>query len=305
MAEEDDSSTGSHVADRRQARHDQEWELFSLLEHVPVGIVVVTAAGKPYYANSQARRLLGMGDVPDHVSKFSEVYQAFVIGTDALYPTQQLPLVRALLGERCEVSDLEIRRDGRPAVPLHVSGAPVKIGGELAFAVAALQDVRELRRIATRDALTGLPNRTAAIETYARERLLADRSRQPLALALVDFDHFKRINDTHGHAAGDDVLCQGAAAISGVLRATDLVARWGGEELLVVMPNTDLAGGAAAIETALAAVRALEFAGGLRVTFSAGVVEAVIGESIAAVVARADAALYAAKHAGRDQIVTA
>ena len=286
-------------------RHDHAWELFQLLEQVPVGVFVATGGGRPYYANAQARSLLGMSAVPDHIDRFSEVYQAFEIGTDRPYPIERLPLSRALAGERCEISDIEVRRHG-DAIPLHVSGAPIKRGGEIAFAIMALQDVRELRRIATRDVLTGLPNRMAAIESFARERLRAERGRYALALALIDFDRFKSINDQLGHAAGDAVLRRGSAAIAQALRATDVVARWGGEELLVVLPNTGLEPARQVIEKTLAAVRALDLAFDrtrLRVTFSAGVVELAAGESLDELVARADVALYEAKRAGRDRVV--
>lgn len=303
----DESLDDSVPTDRRRARHKHEWELFQLLEQVPVGIVVATDAGKPYYANAQARALLGFGSVPDHVDRFSEVYQAFEIGTDRLYPTERLPLARALAGEHCEISDIEVRRRGTP-IPLHVSGAPVKLGGKIAFAIMALQDVRELRRIATRDALTGLPNRMAFTEAFARERLRSERGSYPIALALIDFDHFKRVNDTFGHAAGDTVLRCGSTAIVDALRRIDIVARWGGEELIVLLPSTGLEHARQAIEKARAAVGALEFAVAnttLRVTFSAGIVEATASESLEELVARADAALYRAKGAGRDRVVTA
>ena len=302
-----DDSDDSVEPDRRKAQHAREWELFQLLEQVPVGVCVVTGTGKPYYVNAQARALLGFEAVPEHVSRFSEVYRAFEIGTDRPYPTERLPLVRALAGERCEISDIEVRRNGTP-IPLHARGAPVKLGGEIAFAVMALQDVRELRRIATRDALTGLPNRTALAESFARERLRAERHDDPIALALIDFDRFKTVNDTFGHAVGDDVLRRSSTAIVEALRRTDIVARWGGEELLVLLPTTGLERAGRAIEKALAAVRALEIAVAgttLRVTFSAGVVEAARHESLEQVVARADTALYDAKHAGRDRVVTA
>jgi len=210
--------------DRRKARHDHAWELFQLLEQVPVGVFVATGEGRPYYANAHARSLLGMGAVPDHVDRFSEVYQAFEIGTDQLYPIERLPLRRALAGERCEVSDIELRHHSGP-IPLHVSGAPIHRDGEIAFAIMALQDVRQLRRLATQDALTGLPNRMAIQEAFAHERLRAGRGRHPIAIALIDFDHFKLINDDYGHAGGDGVLRRGSAAIVEARRPADLVGR--------------------------------------------------------------------------------
>lgn len=303
----DESLDDSVPTDRRRARHQYEWELFQLLEQVPVGVCVATGDGKPYYANAQARALLGFSSVPDHVDRFSEVYQAFEIGTDRPYPAERLPLTRALAGERSEICDIEVRRRGTP-IPLHISGAPVTLGGKIAFAIMAVQDVRELRRIATRDALTGLPNRMAFTESFARERLRAERGNYPIALALIDFDHFKAVNDTYGHAVGDTVLRCGSTAIVDALRRIDIVARWGGEELIALLPNTDLERARQAIEDALDAVRALEFAVArttLRVTFSAGVAEAESSESLEQLVARADAALYQAKHAGRDRVVTA
>ncbi len=308
LDDSDDSlQTDSIRIDRRKARHDHAWELFQLLEQVPVGVFVATGEGRPYYANAHARALLGMGAVPDHVDRFSEVYQAFEIGTDRMYPIERLPLHRALAGERCEISDIELRRHG-DLIPLHASGAPIKRDGEVAFAIMALQDVRELRRIATQDALTGLPNRMAVTEAFARERLRAERSKKPIAVALIDFDRFKSINDEFGHAGGDGVLRRGAAAIVEALRPTDIVGRWGGEELLVVLPNTRLEVARRAIERALTAVRALDMPlKGTRVhtTFSAGVVEMTDHEALDEIVARADVALYEAKREGRDRVVAA
>lgn len=288
---------------RKEDTHQHEWELFNLLEHVPVGIFVATAAGKPYYANQLARRLLQIGQAPEHVDRFSEAFGAFETGSDWPYPGERLPVVRALAGETCEITDLELRRRDGTTTQLHVSSAPLHLRGELAFSVTALQDIGELRRIATTDALTALPNRTAAVEAYARERLIAERNRAPLAVVLVDFDRFKSINDQHGHRAGDTVLRDGSAAIVAALRRVDIVARWGGEELLALLPATDAIGAAHAIEQALAAVRALDFGGTpAQVTFSAGVVVAAPDETLDDVIARADVLLYAAKRAGRNRV---
>jgi hypothetical protein len=115
-----DDTNDSVKIDRRPDQHRREWELFQLLEQVPVGVFVVNSAGKPYYANEQARALLGMRTVPDHVDRFSEVYQAFEIGTDRPYPVERLPLTRALAGERwprrasdCAVGKIWHLRAGR------------------------------------------------------------------------------------------------------------------------------------------------------------------------------------------------
>jgi diguanylate cyclase (GGDEF)-like protein len=289
---------------RRKA--EQEQATFRLLDQVPVGIFVLSARGSPYYANQHAKKLLGRGIVPSPTDRLAETYEAFEAGTDRTYPTDRLPILRALAGEVSECSDIEIRR-GDEAVPLHVVGAPVHDShGELLYAVAGFQDVRELQRVAMRDALTGLANRAAITQIFARERAVSARAHRPFSLALIDLDRFKSINDTHGHASGDEVLKRTAATISASLRRSDAVGRWGGEELVVLLPNTDAAGAGLAIEKTLAAVRALRFLGkdgaGFSVTFSAGVVVTAASEALDEAVSRADALLYEAKAAGRDRV---
>jgi diguanylate cyclase (GGDEF)-like protein len=205
-----------------------------------------------------------------------------------------------------ESTDIEVRRDDE-VVPLHVVAAPVHDArGDLMYAVAGFQDVRELQRLAMRDSLTGLPNRAAISQIYAREQAVSTRARRPFAIALVDFDRFKAINDTHGHAVGDDVLRRTAAAVVGSLRRSDAVARWGGEELVVLLPNTDANGAGHALEKSLASVRALAFVGHagatFSITFSAGAVAATQGESLEDAVTRADVLLYEAKRAGRNRV---
>ncbi|MBA3541252.1 MAG: diguanylate cyclase [Deltaproteobacteria bacterium] len=285
---------------------EQEATTFRLLEQVPVGIFVLTPDAKPYYANQHARKLLGRG-LPQNASESLTVaYQAYEVGTDRIYPNDRTPLTRALAGELSEVTDMEIRT-GDQVIPLHVVGAPVyNVRGELIYAVAGFQDVRELQRVAMRDALTGLVNRTAAAQAYTRERLASLRSKRPLAVGLIDLDRFKAINDTHGHASGDTVLRRTATALVESLRRTDIVGRWGGEELVVFMPGTDRDGARCALEKSLEAIRALEFTGKegatFSVSFSAGVVVAEAEESLEAVVSRADKLLYEAKTAGRARV---
>jgi len=289
-------------------RAEQRMTTFRLLEQVPVGVFVTTADGKPYYANKHAKKLLGRG-IERVKGGLAATYRAYEAGTDRPYPENRLPIVRALGGESAEVTDLEIHR-GEEVIPLHIVAAPVYDANDrLAFAVSGFQDVRELQRVAMRDSLTGLSNRAAVQQQFQREALLAQRMKRSLALALIDLDHFKSINDTHGHAAGDDVLRRIASVICETLRRSDIVGRWGGEELIVMMPDTDIKAATRALERSLEATRAQTFTGKdnalFRVTFSAGVIIVGADEKLDIAVSRADKLLYAAKEAGRDRVLTA
>lgn len=169
--------------------------------------------------------------------------------------------------------------------------------------------VAQVHELVTRDALTGLFNRKHMQELLERERVRHMRTGQPFCVALIDLDHFKRINDTHGHQVGDEVLCSFAKAAQGTLRETDTMGRWGGEEFLVLMPDTALVPDA---EVAMARLRTLLLTQGLaasqpalRVTFSAGVAAHHVDHKVDQTVAQADQALYAAKGAGRNRTVLA
>jgi len=136
------------------------------------------------------------------------------------------------------------------------------------------------------------------------------RFRRSLALVLIDIDHFKAVNDTHGHQQGDEVLRHVAAALRRVSRATDTPARYGGEELAVVLPDTDLDGAFAAGEHVRREVESLRVpratGAPLQVTVSVGVAAATARHAEgAALIAAADAALYDAKRGGRNRTVRA
>lgn len=285
---------------------EQQQVTFRVIEQVPVGIFVAKPDGKPYYVNRHAQKLLGRG-VEQAAGHIATTYQVFEAGSDRAYPEARLPITRALAGEMAEVTDIEVRRDGE-VIPLHVVGAPVyDARGKLLYAVSGFQDVRELQRHANRDVLTGLANRAALQQMFTREALSARRTKRPLAVGIIDLDHFKSINDTHGHAKGDEVLARVARVLGETLRRTDLVGRWGGEEMVAVMPDTDLASARLALERCLVATRALDLRGKgdqpFVVTFSAGAVLVQDDEKLEAAVTRADQLLYAAKEAGRDRIV--
>ena len=171
-----------------------------------------------------------------------------------------------------------------------------------------------LERLATRDALTGVANRGSLEARLAEEGDRWWRYRQPLSVVLLDVDHFKRVNDTHGHGAGDAVLRGVAETLMGAVRKVDFVARYGGEEFVVVAPSTDAAGARILAERVRAAVAAspVEAAGldgapvTVAVTVSLGVVTLPGAPEAAALrpadlLAHADKALYRAKQGGRNR----
>jgi len=181
-------------------------------------------------------------------------------------------------------------------------------------AVAALVEARlkpeaPAPREAYHDALTGLSNRALFKEWFDRLRALSIRHRQPLALAFLDLDGFKSVNDTYGHAAGDEVLRRLAGMLKGTLRASDLAARWGGEEFVVLLPHTAKAGAVVALEKILEAFRRAPFTTPdgrtFQVTFSAGIVDVGETATLDEAVAQADRFLYLAKAEGRNRIVGA
>ena len=158
-----------------------------------------------------------------------------------------------------------------------------------------------------RDPLTGLNNRRSTLEELQTRFDLSQRHQRPLAVIMCDLDHFKRINDTLGHGAGDRVLEQFGERVRSNLRNTDLAGRIGGEEFLLVLPETDMAGALLLAERLLAATGQLPFdvgSEGLTLTCSIGVAQRLGGDRDGgALLARADSALYAAKAAGRNRVV--
>jgi diguanylate cyclase (GGDEF)-like protein len=174
------------------------------------------------------------------------------------------------------------------------------------FLVTNLRFRRQLQQLAHHDGLTGLPNRRRTAELALAALETARATQQPLAVAIIDMDHFKVINDRCGHATGDHVLKEFARTGVAALRATDVLGRWGGEEFLLVMPGTTLEAAVANLErlrTLVCGIRLPASGVGLRVSLSAGVASLDMNvKSLDDLIARADGALYAAKNAGRDMV---
>ncbi|GAB7080190.1 hypothetical protein JCM14635_18630 [Megalodesulfovibrio paquesii] len=168
--------------------------------------------------------------------------------------------------------------------------------------LASFQSIQEL---AVKDELTGLPNRRAFFAEASKAVELARRYELPLTVAIIDVDHFKRVNDTLGHAVGDQVLQEVARCIGQMTRQTDLFARIGGEEFAMCMPQTTEPDAAFVLERVRTAMAGHPFPHGLQITTSIGVAGLQSGQTLELLLARADAALYQAKHAGRNRVVLA
>ena len=270
--------------------------------------------------NPAAERLYGFGP-------------ADVIGRpiSILVPSDRPDEVPAIL-ERIRAGDsvrhfetVRQRKDGR-RVDVSVSISPVRdASGRITGAAAIARDISERKRLeaesqallrlrANTDSLTGLANRASLDERAVESVALARRHERPLSCLMIDIDYFKRVNDTHGHAAGDQVLREVASRLRDGCRASDTVGRYGGEEFTALLPETDAGGALAVAEkiraTAAAAPVVLPRSNGaeagpaIAVRLSIGV--ATLDGTMTraeALLAAADRALYAAKAAGRDRVL--
>jgi two-component system cell cycle response regulator len=169
--------------------------------------------------------------------------------------------------------------------------------------VRSYQYKKRLELMAVTDGLTGLYNHRFIFERLEEEIAKVARYGRPLSIIMLDIDNFKQVNDTFGHRAGDEVILSAAHAIMASLRKTDVAGRYGGEEFLVLLPETDLKAAHIVAEKIRNTVALLQFeTKDLAVTISAGVAEAEKGESFEALINRADAKLYTAKRNGKNRV---
>lgn len=240
-----------------------------------------------------------------------------------LGPRDGLELIREAKAHNCTVpiifltaessSDIDIEAMNAGALDYLVKGeiSAAMLERSLRYALKLSETLAELKRLATHDALTGLLNRREFNRLLAKASERAKRSDKAFSLVLLDLDHFKSINDRYGHLAGDEVLRETARRLTALVRPVDKVARFGGEELAVLLMDLDAEAALAAAQRVVQAVRAEGYridldGGAVAVTTSAGVASIPQHATTAeALVAAADKALYQAKANGRDQAVPA
>lgn len=202
---------------------------------------------------------------------------------------------------------------------LRVAGRILNLEEQLAAELANLQAAHlklaeaheRIQQIAHTDELTQIPNRRSVMGVLEKEVERARRYSHSLSVAIFDIDHFKRVNDTHGHLAGDEVLREFARRIAGAVRSTDSIGRYGGEEFIAVLTETALPNAIVFAERVRAVVESTPFRVGqeeaqvnLKLTVSGGVSEYVPGETLELLVGRADDGLYRAKSEGRNRVCT-
>lgn len=209
-----------------------------------------------------------------------------------------------------------ISANGRTAGVIGVAapGAPAEVRRTIGTAATlvgiALRNVQlfaEVREHGLRDGLTGCFNRAHGLETLEGELARARRSATSLSVLMFDVDQFKRINDEHGHLCGDEILASVGNRLRQVLRRSDIRCRFGGDEFLLVLPETPAAGASRVAEWVRAEIEQIEVTAGgsvVRPTISVGAATSNVGEGVDALLDRADRALYAAKGAGRNCVRT-
>lgn len=222
-------------------------------------------------------------------------------------------LQEALSQGHAEWEAIVVTRDGR-RLPFHVKGERIEMDGNphvIGMGVDITQRKRledELRRLATTDALTGIATRGHFLDSAELEIERTRRYQRPLAVMMLDIDHFKAINDSHGHAAGDMAIRKVVGVLMQLLRVEDMVGRLGGEEFGVLLPETDLERAVIVAERIRERIAALHVVHGesrITLTVSIGLTEYRRGDAgIDALLLRADQALYEAKRGGRNRTVT-
>jgi two-component system cell cycle response regulator len=191
--------------------------------------------------------------------------------------------------------------DGQDARVLDVIAR--ELGGPLRMALL----VEETQRAATTDPLTGIMNRRAFLAALDLEQSRSERHGYPMSLLLLDVDHFKSVNDERGHSAGDRVLAALGRLLAHQARKTDIVARWGGEEFVIVLAGASESGARIAAERMRSAVEGMtvldEKSQRMPVTVSIGIACLEVNDSVDVLIERADRAMYQAKASGRNRVV--
>lgn len=303
------------VSDPGRESERERLTMIDILALLPFKVYVVDVLSREVvYANTCRLPKEASGDLKCHQLIYEEDRPCLSCNIQELFDADGRPNGRVITSERFDAVDdfwYQIREgaltlaDGRTAMySIAVDISEVKeMQNNLAEAHAELAFKNQLlENLSVTDRLTGLYNRRKLDEVLAQECERARRTQSPMAVIIVDVDNFKSVNDTYGHQVGDRVLVEIAGIIQKSVRIVDSVARWGGEEFMILCPDTNLVGACTVAENIRAAIGNHDFpvVGGKTSCF--GVAEYRPDETPEAVVRRADEALYRAKSGGRNRV---
>ena len=253
------------------------------------------------HAAASASRLAAGADTPPGEAATFQYFQRIETYAERIRRAADITEIVGILDEA--LRETRALHDGEEAEEARYRAAAAE--RQIESLRAELELVRGLLH---EDALTGALNRRGLAVAYEREAARAERHGAALSLIALDLDHFKRLNDRHGHAAGDQAIMRVAEVATSALRPSDAFARIGGEEFALVLADAHLEEArlcALRLQAALAATPMDWNAARIALTFSAGVAQRRPGETLEQCLGRADAALYAAKRAGRNRVKTA
>ncbi|MBF0326563.1 MAG: diguanylate cyclase [Alphaproteobacteria bacterium] len=296
------------VAARTAEFRDSEARLRAFIQVAHDAVIVIDGQGIIQEFNPAAERMFGYPATDLIGGTVNRLMPDMVAAKHDQYLQQKHPTGFQLMGRGREI--IGRHADGSE-FPIEVTVGTHRSEGTT-YHVGLLRDItrrrekeQRLTRLATTDSLTGLLNRRAFLE--AGERMMADRGHKPLTVLMLDADRFKNVNDTHGHAVGDEVLKRLASIVATSARADDAVGRLGGEEFAVLLHNTGVEGGTNLADRMLHAVRTaqIELTGDQTVNFtvSIGIASTATAHDLSSLLHQADQALYAAKNSGRDRLV--
>jgi len=299
-----------HLHQQRHAIQVQKYRLDAIGAAVGEGIYVLDTEGRTLYINRAVSRLTGYNEQKLYQENLHQLLHQHEENNVSL---QQCPIFSSALKGITYEGDEQFKTRTGELLPVVVTSQPMIERGQITGVVTVFRDIsdrkeaeRKLKRLATTDSLTGLSNRRALLERLHEEQLLSKRLGHPSSLLMIDFDHFKQINDQYGHNVGDLVLQHFASLARSCLRETDSIGRLGGEEFAILLPGTDLDGAMQLAERLrhLLELTPTETADGqVPMTLSIGVTTLHASDTGSSeLLSRADAALYQAKSGGRNRI---
>ena len=283
----------------------QELQLSLIASNIADGVYVLDRDGLITYVNRRAQELLGYSEEQLLGVKAHELFHHHGDGKGP--DLESCPIYEVIrTRERYEGEQVFTAHDGR-SLPVMVASQAMVHEDQVVGAVTVFSDMTErknfeehLRLLSVTDCLTGVYNRRFMQETIYKELFRAERSREPFCLVMLDLDNFKQINDRFGHDAGDRVLRRLVEVVQGRIRNADCLARWGGEEFVLLLPGTGVIDATRLAGELLGVLSGSVVEGVGVVTASFGVAEYRVGDTVDSLVKRADSLMYAAKEAGRN-----